>query len=297
MTSARFDRRPYAGAEDLRAMQDLAGRLWSPGATWHVGDLAWERFQHAGREHEWRTMLWDAGGTTAAWGWADSGHLGLVADPGHPSLADEVLDWFAATAPATAPRPARTVTVSSTETHLFPALDRHGYRRTGEGPFFVHMVMDLADGLPEPSPPAGYRLRAVGDADVPQRVAAHRAAFHPSRVTEESYRAVRRAWPYRPDLDWVAAAPDGRAAAFCLVWLDEANRAARIEPAGTAPGHRRRGLARAVCLAALHAVRRAGARRAVVSPRGDDAYPVPARLYRSLGFRECARSLGYRRSA
>ncbi|GGO23296.1 hypothetical protein [Microbispora bryophytorum] len=31
-----------------------------------------------------------------------------------------------------------------------------------------------------------------------------------------------------------------------------------------------------------------------VSPRGDDAYPVPTRLYRSLGFRECARSLGYR---
>ncbi|MEU7887540.1 hypothetical protein AB0B54_18730 [Microbispora bryophytorum] len=31
-----------------------------------------------------------------------------------------------------------------------------------------------------------------------------------------------------------------------------------------------------------------------VSPRGDDAYAVPARLYRSLGFRECVRSLGYR---
>ncbi|WP_432922348.1 GNAT family N-acetyltransferase [Microbispora sp. CA-135349] len=288
-----FDRRPYAGAEDLRAMQDLAGRVWSPGATWHVGDLAWERFQHTGRKHEWATMLWSAGGRTAAWGWADAGHLSLLADPAHASLADEVLDWFAAQAPG----PARTVVVSSTETHLFPALDRHGYRRTDEGPFFLHMVMDLDDGLPDPGPPAGYRLRAVGDADVPGRVAAHRAAFHPSRVTEESYRAVREAWPYRPDLDWMAEAPDGSAAGFCLVWLDEANRAARIEPAGTVPGHRRHGVARAVCLAALQAARRAGARRAVVSPRGDDAYPVPARLYRSLGFRECARSLGYRLSA
>ncbi|MEU7880308.1 hypothetical protein [Microbispora bryophytorum] len=73
-------------------------------------------------------MLWDAGGATAASGWADSGHLGLVADPGRPAPAGEVLDWFAATAPATAPRPARTVTVSSAETHLFPALDRLGYR-------------------------------------------------------------------------------------------------------------------------------------------------------------------------
>ncbi|GAB3146302.1 GNAT family N-acetyltransferase [Microbispora hainanensis] len=249
MTTARFDRRPYARVDDLRAMQDLAARLWSPGATWHVGDLAWERFQHTGREHEWPTMLWDAGDSTAAWGWADSGHLGLVADPRHPALAGEVLGWFAATtlatapaaAPATAPGQVRTVTVSSTETHLFPALERHGYRRAGDGPFFLHMVMDLDDGLPAPRPPAGYRLRTVGDADVPRRAAAHRAAFHPSRVTEESYHAVRRAWPYRPDLDWIAEAPDGSAAAFCLVWLDEANRAARIEPAGTAPGHRRRG--------------------------------------------------------
>ncbi|MEU7914224.1 hypothetical protein [Microbispora bryophytorum] len=72
------------------------------------------------------------------------------------------------------------------------------------------MVMDLADGLPVPSPPAEYHLRAVGDADVPQRVAAHRV---------------------------------------------------------------------------------------VVSPRGGDAYPVPTRLYRSLGFRECAKSLGYRHPA
>ncbi|WP_169985904.1 GNAT family N-acetyltransferase [Microbispora sp. H10836] len=290
MTTVPFGRRPYAGAEDLREMQDLAERLWTPGATWHVGDLAWERFQHPGAEHEWPAMLWDVDCGTAAWGWADSGQLNLLADPAQVLLADEVLDWFA----AQVPDPARTVTVSSAETHLFPALGRHGYRRTDEGPFFLHMVMDLDHGLPEPIPPAGYRLRAVGDGDVAARVAAHRAAFHPSRVTEESYQAVRRAWPYRPDLDWIAEAPDGSAAAFCLVWLDEVNQAARIEPAGTVPGHRRRGLARAVCLAALHAARRAGARRAVVSPRGDDAYPVPARLYRSLGFRACARSLGYR---
>ncbi len=298
---------PYTGARDLRAMQDLAARLWSPASRRHVGDLAWERHQHTGREPEWPTRLWRSGGRTVAWGWIElPGHLDLMVDPACPGLADEVLAWFAETAPAAPARPAapgaaspgtgarRTVMAASSEPHLLAALDRHGYRRDDTAPWFCHMAREL-DRLPVPRVPAGYRLRTVTSADVPARVLAHRAAFHPSRVTEESYLAVRAAWPYRPDLDWIAEAPDGSAAAFCLAWLDPSNAAAAIEPAGTAPEHRRLGLARAVCLAALHAAREAGARRAVVGPRGDDGHPVPGRLYRGLGFEPLARSDVYRR--
>ncbi|MFG1682991.1 GNAT family N-acetyltransferase [Nonomuraea sp. NPDC049269] len=276
----------YAGERDLRAMQELSSRLWSPGARWHVGDLAWGRFQHTGREPEWPTRLWRAGERTVAWGWIElPDHLNLAVDPAYDGLAGEVLDWFAATAPDVR----RSVSVLDSEPHLLAALDRHGYRDAGDVPFFVQLAHDLRD-LAEPDAPPGYRLRTVGEADVPGRVAAHRAAFHPSRVTEESYRVVRAAWPYRADLDWIVEAPGGEVAAYCLVWLDEARQAAVIEPVGTVPGHRRRGLARAACLAALHAARNAGATRAVVGPRGDAAYPAPARLYRGLGFRDVARS-------
>ncbi|MCA2220367.1 GNAT family N-acetyltransferase [Nonomuraea aurantiaca] len=279
----------YAGEADLRAMQELTSRLWSPAARWHVGDLAWGRFQHTGREPEWPTRLWRAGERVVAWGWIElPDQLNLAVDPAYDGhgLADEVLDWFAATAPGVR----RTVTVLDSETHLLAALARHGYQDAGDGlPFVVNMSHDLRD-LAEPEPSPGYRLRTVDAADVPGRVATHRAAFHPSRVTEESYRNVRGAWPYRADLDWIAEAPDGEVAAYCLIWLDPARRAAEIEPVGTVPAHRHRGLARAVCLAALHAARNAGATRAVVGPRGDDDYPVPARLYRGLGFHDITRS-------
>ncbi|MEV0198254.1 GNAT family N-acetyltransferase [Nonomuraea sp. NPDC050691] len=276
----------YEGPADLRAMQELCSRLWSPRSRWHVGDLAWGRFQHTGREHEWPTRLWRAGGRTLAWGWVQPpGSLDLAVDPARPELAGEVLEWFAGLVPGE-----RSVTVLETEEHLAAALRGAGYRPSDDGPFFTHLVRGL-DGLPEPAPPPGFRLRAVDEARVPGRVAVHRAAFHPSRVTEESYRAVRAAWPYRADLDWIAETPDGEAAAYCLVWLDEARRVAEIEPTGTLPGHRRRGLARAVCLAALRAAREAGAEHAVVYPRGDDAYPVPGRLYRSMGFGPVARTV------
>lgn len=57
--------------------------------------------------------------------------------------------------------------------------------------------------------PSGYVARPVGDEDVPGRVMAHRAAFHPSRVSVDSYSAVRDAWPYRRGLDWCVVAPRG----------------------------------------------------------------------------------------
>lgn len=281
--------RPYAGPEDLRAMQRLAQRVWSPGSRWHIGDLAWQRYQHLGREPEWATALWEAGGEVVAWGWAWlPGHLGLLVDPARPDLAAEVLDWFATVTTA----PSTTVTVLDAEAHLIAALERRGYARRDDPWFHSHMDRPLTD-LPRPEVPEGYRVRAVrGDEDLAERVAVHRAAWHPSRVTEGSYRDVMGAWPYRADLDWVVEAPDGRFAAYCLVWLDEHNAVGELEPVGVEPRSRRRGLGRAVCLAALRALREAGGQRAVVYPvRGHPDHPAPIPLYRGLGFRPYARTV------
>ena len=100
-------------------------------------------------------------------------------------------------------------------------------------------------------------------------------------------------WPYRPELDCVVIAPDGSFASYALGWLDEANAAGILEPVGTHPDRRRRGLARAACLSALRGFRRAGATRGLVGSRGDDGYPIPRLVYESIGFRELTRSLSY----
>ncbi len=72
------------------------------------------------------------------------------------------------------------------------------------------------------------------------------------------------------------------------------NRVGLVEPVGTDPEYRRRGLARAACRAGLAALRAAGAQFALVCPRGDAGYPVPGRLYRQLGFRPVGRTVTYR---
>lgn len=277
----------YEG-DDLRQMQHLAERLWSPGARWHVGDVAWGRAAYRGGPRP--TARWERDGRTVAWAWLEAGELCWLADPA-AEVADAVLDW----APG-----ARETTVMSADRYAADVLRRRGWR-LADGPYFDHLVRDLAD-LPPLGPGAAVRpLDPASDADLLARAAAHRAAFDhlagrdplsPPRPPDPAqHRAVTGTWPYRAELDLVAEV-DGAVAAYCLLWLDAVNGVGLLEPVGTDPRYRRRGLARRVCLAGLYALRDAGATRAVVCPRGDDGYPVPGRLYRDLGFayvdRTCA---------
>lgn len=255
-------------------MAALARRL--PDGRWHPGGLAWALHQHA--RTDWPLLVLDH-----AWGWLTApGHLEWQVHPDHPHLADTVLDWA----------DPDTVTAWSDAPHETAALTRRGYR-PAEGPHFTRLAHTLTD-LPDPTPPPGHRTGHVTDDLVPARVAAHRAAWHPSRVTEHSYRVVRATPAYQARLDRVVHAPDDTIAAYCLAWLDHG--IGELEPVGTHPDHRRRGLARTATLDALHHLRAAGAHTAIVHPRGDDAHPIPARLYRSLGFTPTgARTTTYRR--
>jgi hypothetical protein len=119
------------------------------------------------------------------------------------------------------------------ETHLITALERHGHARQDDPYFQCCMAHPLTE-LPQPDLAEGYRTRPVrGEEDLTDRVAVHRAAWHPSRVTEGGYRTVMAAWPYRADLDWVVEAPDGSLVANCLIWLDERNGVGELEPDST----------------------------------------------------------------
>ncbi|MEO8423045.1 MAG: GNAT family N-acetyltransferase [Actinomycetota bacterium] len=282
--------RPYEHPRDLWTIQDLVSRTWSPDARWHIGEIAWNRLEHLGREPEWPTRIWEDGDTAVAWGWLrPPGHLDLCVDPAFPALTDDVLSWFESEAIGDE----LTVTITADEPHQ--ALVDRDYEPEERDRFFLHLRRNL-DDLATPALPPGYTLRTVrGEQDVEERVAIHRAAFAPSEVTVESYRAIMGASPYRPDLDCVAEAADGSFVAFCLMWLDERNGVGQMEPVGTHPDHRRLGLGSAVCLEALARLREAGATSAIVAARGDDADPAPRGLYMSIGFREHTHNVRYRR--
>jgi ribosomal protein S18 acetylase RimI-like enzyme len=201
--------------------------------------------------------------------------------PRHRELFTEVLDWAGADH----------VEALEHDIQSIETLGARGYE-LDESRWFDHMTRPL-DDLPEPRVHKDYELRPVrGEEELVARTESHRAAWEPSRVVPESYLQVMRAWPYRAELDWVAVARDGTFAANCLCWLDEANRVVEMEPVGTHPDHRRRGLAAAVCLAALQAASEAGADTGLVYPV--NGLPA-ATLYESIGFRAISRHLTFRK--
>jgi GNAT superfamily N-acetyltransferase len=284
--------RAYAGDADLLAMQHLVQSIWSLNSRFHVGDLAWQRSQSI--DEEWPTLLLEEGSELVAWGWAHQpGHLYLAVRPGRPDLAQTVIEWFERTA-----RSDRlNVDALDKETHLISALQARNYRLAGDAPFDLHTILDLGMLPPKLQMPMGFRLTSMAESPgIVRRVASHHAAWHPSRMTVERYRRVMAAWPYRPDLDWMIEIADGRFVANCCVWFDEVNAVGLLEPVGVDPGFRRLGLARAVILEALRALRDLGASRAVVYPRGDAGYPFTKPLYLGLGFEPYARTLSFQKS-
>lgn len=294
MTLKRID---YQGSKELRLMQALVQRDWDFSARHHVGDLAWGRASREADDQDWPTALWMEGDECLGWGWINMPDtLDLMVSREHPHLAGDILHWFEATATGAD----LFVEILEHETALADALVGKGYSRAHDLPFSTHTRRDL-NALPDVLLPPGFIAKSLGEGiDVELRARAHALAWSvlpfrengkeknvavTSKVTPQRYLAVKDAWPWREDLDWIILAPDGTPAACCIMWFDEANGVGELEPVGTHPDYRRMGLGAAVCLSAMHALKAAGAAKAIVFPRGDAAYPVPGKLYSKLGFK------------
>lgn len=267
-----------------------------------VGDLAWLTRYHTQRDLSLHIRLWeDESGQIVGWTYLRTfGGFNVFVVPGQADemLLDEMLAKVvdgAATSVAAGDPPVSLYTYGfdlsrSTEDRALAAtLERHGFRQT---PATGGVMTRSLDELSEPVLPDGYRLGWVETrAQTIGRVEAQRAAFAPSDFLLERYERVRRTWPYRPELDRIVLADDDTVVAFCTAWIDEQNGAGLLEPVGTLPTHQWRGLARAVCLDALHVLRTAGARTAQVG-FGNEAGRA---TYGSLGFELSATDLVYRR--
>lgn len=299
----------------IRAMQSLAQEVWrlrpeliaSEGT---LGELAWLWGGGLRRKAgAWKHRVWSKGATTLAYGWAFGPIETIISEnerrtepatliwqthPDTPELLDELLDWFETVVPDAV----RKTTARRVDGDALDRLQRHGYVRDDPDAPWGMLNVRALDDIEEPSLPDGYRTLTMRDLrddanGLARRVDVHRAAWEPSSLTVEAYEDAMAAWPYRDDLDFVLEADDGTLVASALGWYDEANAVGEFEPVGTHPDYRRRGLGRALLLFGMQRFRDAGATRAIVGCRGDPNYPIPKRLYRSVGFRELARELRY----
>ena len=284
--------RAYRTADDLVLMQRLVSESWrraKPRVAPHVGDLDWWMWQFENPDPTKEIRLWFDGDELVGWAWlTPPASLGYHIHPDRgDALLGRMLDWLADCAKERGDANELSTWALEHEVSRVALLQRNGYRRTEQ--HFVHTLRRLDGEVVAPVLADGFVVRPIGgEEELGARVAVHRAAFAPSRVTEQSYRNVMRSNTYRPDLDMVVVAPDGTFAAFCLCWFDEQNRVGELEPVGTHPRYRRMGVARAASLAALARLKALGGDAAIVYQSGGD--DVAARLYGSLAFREITKN-------
>ena len=154
------------------------------------------------------------------------------------------------------------------------------------------------DSPPASAPlPEGFRLGTVtSDLDFEQRAYVEASSFDSPAVTGAFWREMVGRLPgYRPDLDVVAVAPDGRGASACTCFIDAATSCGEFEVVGTTKDSQRRGVGKAVISEGLRRLHDAGARLAIVeTTTGND--PAIA-LYRSCGFEEVARDYAWTKPA
>jgi ribosomal protein S18 acetylase RimI-like enzyme len=89
---------------------------------------------------------------------------------------------------------------------------------------------------------------------------------------------------YTPEQDIVVVAPDGRFAAFCVIWLDPVNRVGLFEPVGVHPEFQRHGLGKALVQDGLRRMQEQCMNSAIVCAVCDN--PAAHGLYQSAGFRD-----------
>jgi ribosomal protein S18 acetylase RimI-like enzyme len=317
--TTRTTTRPYAGPADFDAMLRVVSESWrigGPHANGTVGDLEWWTVNDPDQPLEGQAELWLLDDRPVGWAWPDppsaaDWHL----QPGVPRapFLDPLLERaeaVARTAKAAGvvgplislagrredgPVAATTTWAMDSDAGAIEVLTRRGY--APDGLAMSHWIRALPAGggapVPDPPLPPGYRHAGVRwPDDVPARVEVHRSAFAPSRMTIEKYRILDGLPHYSPERDRVIVAPDGSFAAFANAWYDPEARIGELEPVGTHADHRRLGLARGVCFAAMQTLEAAGARHVLIFSGQHNA--ASEALYESLG---CTRATTSRRYA
>jgi ribosomal protein S18 acetylase RimI-like enzyme len=184
------------------------------------------------------------------------------------------------------------IEVSASDSIRERILARLGYTAT-EAPGTLYTTRSLHGPIPDKPLPEGFSMRPVaGEHEAGLVAEAHNGAFRP-KWDAEKYLAVMRTPGFKIDHELVVVAPDGRFAAFVIIWLDPISRGGYFEPVGCHRDFQRRGLASALMYEGMRRMKAAGMETAIVRYNADNAAGAP--LYRSVGFQTRYQMVEYRR--
>jgi ribosomal protein S18 acetylase RimI-like enzyme len=278
--------RPAQDLADLRLAESVLSSAWladAPFVASHPGDLEWWYASAAPAALPDLLRLWDVDGSPAAWSWTHADQVHWEIWTGDPATDGPLLATILEAAVAAEGPHESFAWAPETDHATLEILGRSRFRPAERRLSQFQRRVDDDSPIPDAALPDRYRIRSVsGPHEVEARMALHRAAFAPSKMTVEKYERLTTLPHYRFEDDLVVEAPDGSLAAFAMAWWDPIARVGEYEPVGTHPDHQRRGLGRALLTHGLRRYRDLGARLVQVYSNTDNA--ASEGLYQAVGF-------------
>jgi ribosomal protein S18 acetylase RimI-like enzyme len=273
--------RPYRDADDLARLQyyNAAQIRHDPCGWLHPGDIPHRLFNY-GRMHKPADLLrlWeDDEGEIAGWALVIP-QKSFDVQSHDANVIAEALDWVESRLTS------GSIEIWDSDVFRAAIFAQRGFAPAADELPYAVTQRALDDLPPVPELPEGFSIRAAAGVHEAELLSAVHAASFGSQWTVAQYAYVMESPGYAAEREFVVVAPDGRFAAFTVSWHDALNRLGYFEPVGTHPDFRRLGLARAMMIHAMHAMRAAGMTHAWVVHEAAEENPASAALYAGLGF-------------
>lgn len=284
--------RSFSSQQDKHLMSALAHQGFENNL--HVVDLPYRLSSWALDDPENVGLWFDRNHQLVAWAALQSPFWAIdyVCHPEHESyLHPEILLWAEqrahATRNTTYARPAWFVTVFSGQTNRIHDLENVGFKcqsDVGESSW-SQVLMRRSSPTPVKvyEPRSGFKVRSLaGEKDVENYVELHQSVFESKNMTTDWRRRTLQHPDYRPELDLVVEASDGRLVAFCICWYDKNSMAGQVEPLGSHKDFRQYALGRVALSEGLRRLQSLGAENIFVET--DNYRNTAFRLYESFDF-------------
>lgn len=270
---------------DLAALLALVGHARAraePGAIFHPGGLQWW-LRRLGRAAFDVPVLLDRE-TPVGFALRDGSDVIVQADLAHAEHRVEMLAWVERRVRETGQRE-MFVSVAEADGSFHRAVLARGYEPTERHGY--ELVSELAVDPGRPELPPGFEMMSLTPELADAYVDMHRASWSrpnaPSTYDRRQHDLVTAMPDFRYDLVPIVATSAGALAAYCMSWWDPRSASVEIEPLGTHPAFRRKGLARAIVREVLRRSWMLGAKYVLVW--GTSANPEAKGLYLSAGLR------------
>jgi ribosomal protein S18 acetylase RimI-like enzyme len=284
----------------LGFLQEFNGRAIAAagqGGYLHPGDIVHRMFNGC-RHHDVSRLfhIWEDGAGITAWVMLQPGHdsfdLQIRPDKRGGELELGLLAWAEAalldlSAEIDKPITSMGMEVFTDDTPRVAAAVAAGWQNSHDPNYLV----ERSTVSPPPNAlPAGYTMRTARHDEADEIGAVHAAAFG-STWNPGEYATLMGTFGYRAELEWLVVAPDGSLAGFTETWHDRISGRGLFEPVGVHPGHRGRGVGRALMARGLAHMAEAGLHTGTVCFEGDNV--ASRALYLGSGFKIAHEVAGY----